>query len=55
MGVSAVVGSGGPGTRGGKGESVGRITQRGGAMRGGSRAGRDSGPGLKMGHTTLVT
>ena len=55
MSVSAVVGSGGTGTRGGKGKSRCRVGKRGGAIQGGSGAVIDSGPGLKAGRTTVVT
>ena len=55
VGVLAVVGSGGNVTRGSKGESNGGVGQRGGAMWGGSGAGKDDGPGLKVGCNTIIT
>ena len=53
--VSTVVGAGGTVSIGVERESGGRVGCRGGAMRVGSGAGRDSRPGLKVGSTTIVT
>ena len=48
-----VAGSTGP--RGGEGENDGRVRRIGGAIQGGRGVGRDAGPGLKAGRTTVVT
>ena len=53
VGISAVVGAGRPGPRGGEGESGGGVGRRGGAMRVGSRGGRNTGPGMREGSTKL--
>ena len=55
MGVLAVVGAGGTGTRGVEGESGGGVGRRGGTMQRGSGSGRDAGPGLKAGSNMVVT
>ena len=55
MGLLAVMGEGRPGTRGGSRESGGGVEQKGGAIKGGSGAGRDARPGLRAGHTKLET
>ena len=55
MGVSEVVGSGGTGPRGVALESDGEVGWRGGAMWGGSGAGRDAGSGLKARRTMVAT
>ena len=52
MGVSVVVGSGRLVLVGDKGESRGRVGQRGRAkQRGGIGTGRDDGPGIRVGST----
>ena len=55
MGVWEVVGEVRPGSRGGKGESDGVFSIRGGARRGGSGTERDAGPGLRAGSTKVAT
>ena len=55
VGVLLVVGEGRPGLRGVEGDSVVGVGQRGGAMQGGSGAGRESGPGMRAGRTEVST
>ena len=54
MGVSEVVGIGRPGNIGDERESGGGVRHRGGAMQGGSGAGRDAGTGLRAGRTKVA-
>ena len=54
MGVSEAVGAGRTEPRFGKVKRCGGVGCRGGAMRGGSGAGRDSDSGLKTGQTKVV-
>ena len=55
VGVSEVVGARRPGSRGGKGESDGGVSIRGGARRGESGTERDAVPGLRAGSTKVAT